>query len=71
MQVSRTQLAINFVLVDQLADFLHGVEPELPEAFGGIHAHPFFNAGLVCPLACTNMPAVAARGAPANALGLQ
>ena len=60
VQVSRTQLAVNLILVDQLADFLHRIESELPEALGGLHPDPFFDASLIRPLAGTDMPTIAA-----------
>ena len=71
VQVPGTQLAVNLVLVDQLADFLYRVEAELPETLGGLQPDPFFDAGLIRPLAGADMPAISARGAPANPLGLQ
>ena len=71
LKIARTQLAVDLVLKNQVTDFLHRVESDLPQPLGGLQADPAFNTVLIRALAGTHVSAIATRGAPAYPLGFQ
>ena len=68
VQVPCSQLAIDLMGLDEVADLLHRLQTQLPEPFGGFITDPFFDTGLICPLPRADMPAIAPRGTPTDPL---
>ena len=60
VQVSCSELTVNLMGIDEIANLLHCLQTQLPQSFGGVSAHPFFDTGLIRTLTRTHMSAVAA-----------
>ena len=71
MQVAGLQFTVDAKLVDQAAHRVYRFQAQPPQRFGVLKANQFFQCVLVGALAGAHVPPVAARGAPADAVGFQ
>ena len=71
MKITGAQFAINLILINQIADTLHGLETQLPQPFCSVQTHPFFDRSLVCTLSSTHVASIASRGTPPHAFSIQ
>ena len=60
VQVPCSQLTVDLMGIDEVANLLHRLQTQLPQSFGGVITDPFFDTGLIRTLTRTHMSAVAA-----------